>query len=148
MSRADGIKEVAVALGLPPRKSSAAMIDEIMESQGWTEEEGEEVAEPVVVTQEVEQEGALESTTTGSAELVETLERFPQRLHDVLDQFLTDLAKTIEGVIFNATEAGRGAAVCPQPPLVTGTLTWPANSPTGQPRLNRNPKRPQMSQKT
>ena len=106
MSRND-IKEIAVGLGLPPRKSSAAMITEIMESQGWSDDD--EGAEEIVVTTSEEDEETsvteVEVMFAGNpppAELVQALDDFPGRIHDVLDQFLTDLGKTIEGVIFNA----------------------------------------------
>jgi hypothetical protein len=100
LNRAE-VKEIAARLGLPPRRSSAAMIEEIMEAQNASEEEGGEeqpaevAAEPVIEVDVV--------TGIGSGELVEALDAFPGRLHEVLDEFLTNLAKTIEGIIFNAT---------------------------------------------
>ena len=107
LSRAD-VKEIAVALGLPPRKSSAAMIEEIMEAQGGFEEEPEATA----VTEVVLEAGQILATATGeliadigSAELADAIRAFPGQLHEVLDQFLTDLGKTVEGLIFNTTPA-------------------------------------------
>ena len=106
MSRAE-VREISVTLGLAPRKSSAAMVNEILESQGWPDEgEGEEVVvaavedeEETTAVTEVEMVFAAPSST----ELVQALDQFPDRLYGVLDQFLTDLGKTIEGVIFNGT---------------------------------------------
>ena len=109
LSRAD-IKEIAVGLGLPPRKSSAAMIEEIMKAQGWQEGDTEQSGETELVTvtededqTEVTEVEVLLNAPLGSGELVQALDQFPDRIHDVLDQFLTDLGKTIEGVIFNGT---------------------------------------------
>lgn len=113
------IKEINVGLGLPPRKSIAAMIDQILEAQGGVEEAFEELleaaeavaVEAVAVEEVVEAVEALEETfgaePTLTVEdgpmLAEALMVFPARLHDVLDEFLTGLGKTLEGVIFNAT---------------------------------------------
>jgi hypothetical protein len=104
MSRAD-IRAIAVKLGLPPRKSSSAMIEQILDAQGGYQkpaitEEPREPAEPLVVDIKT---GEILEVDVSSAELAAALEGFPGRIHDVLDQFLTDLGKTIEGVIFNAT---------------------------------------------
>jgi hypothetical protein len=95
MSRPD-VREIALKLGLPPRKATAAMVEEILEAQGGF---GEQIAEstPIVAADEV----ISEEMTTSS--LTEALQHFPGHLHDVLDQFLTDLAKTIEGFVFNTT---------------------------------------------
>jgi len=113
LSRAD-IKDIALKLGLPPRKSSAAMIEEIMEAQGDAEpdeapetpEEAPEAPEVAVVTEvvsvSVESAGPITEDTRAIRELVETIDRFPGRLHDVLDEFLTNLGKTVEGLVFNA----------------------------------------------
>jgi hypothetical protein len=99
LSRAE-VKDIAAKLGLPPRKSSAAMIDEIMEAQG---EPGEAVATVI----DMEAVGVAEVITMSPGvnvgDLVQTLDAFPGRLHDVLDEFVTSLGKTIEGVVFNAT---------------------------------------------
>lgn len=110
MSRAD-VKEVALKLGLPPRKSSAAMIEEIMEAQGDAEPEEapetpEEAPEVTVVAEvvsvAVESAGPIAEDTRAIRELVEAVDRFPGRMHDVLDEFLTNLGKTVEGLVFNA----------------------------------------------
>lgn len=101
LSRAD-VAEIVDKLGLPRRKATAAMVEEIMEAQGGFEEEppGEETEEPgeemtvEVIAGEIE-------LTTGT--LTQAIERFPSALHGVLDDFLINLAKTIEGLIFNAT---------------------------------------------
>ena len=103
MSRPE-VREIAVRLGLPPRKATAAMIEEIMEAQGGFEEQEEAELVEVDVLISAEPEDVIPQQmeiTTGT--LTQALEQFPVRLHDVLDQFLTDLGKTIEGLIFNAT---------------------------------------------
>jgi hypothetical protein len=112
LSRAN-VKEIALKLGLPPRKSSAAMIEEIMEAQGEPEEteeaeEAEETAVIAVVAEEAETEIvavaaiAAPPMTGNVSELVEALDRLPTRLHDVFDEAITSFAKTIEGLVFNA----------------------------------------------
>jgi hypothetical protein len=104
MSRAD-VKEIALKLNLPPRKSSAAMIEEILEAQ---EEAAEspveapvEIVETVVGELVVNQAPSLDSAHVEA--LIEAMEDFPVRVHDMLDEFLSGLGKTLEGVIFNAT---------------------------------------------
>jgi hypothetical protein len=104
LSRAD-IKEIALKLNLPPRRSSDAMIEEIMEAQGGFDED-----EPTTVTdvEVVVEEGGMVAemiASVDSAELVVAIRDFPGQLHEVLDQFLTDLAKTVEGLVFNQTPA-------------------------------------------
>src|SRR5882672_4790479 len=108
------IKGINVGLGLPPRKSTAAMIDQIMEAQGEADEAPEARAEARAETVEALEEtfGAEPTLTVEegtvpfpefSGLMYEVLATFPSRLHDVLDEFLTSLGKTLEGVIFNAT---------------------------------------------
>lgn len=106
LSRA-AVKDIALALGLPPRKSSAAMIEEIMEAQGDAEpleatETPETTQEVTVAVAVTEPAGALTDDPRAIRELVAALEVFPGRLHDVLDEFLTNAGKTIEGLVFNA----------------------------------------------
>jgi hypothetical protein len=95
------IKEIAASLGLPPRKSSAAMINEIMGPD-------EEAAEVMVTPEEDEEPSQVTEvemifTNPKASELVQILDQFPGRIHDVLDQFLTSLATTVEGLVFNGT---------------------------------------------
>ena len=120
MSRSD-VKDIALKLGLPPRKSSAAMIEEIMEAQGDEEpEEATETAEASVVTEvvavTVESAGPITEDTRAIRELVDVVDRLPTRLHDVFDEAITSFAKTIEGLVFNAT---------PEQPMSVGEPSRP-----------------------
>ena len=120
MSRSD-VKDIALKLGLPPRKSSAAMIEEIMEAQGDEEpEEATETTEATVVTEvvavTVESAGPITEDTRAIRELVDVVDRLPTRLHDVFDEAITSFAKTIEGLVFNAT---------PEQPMSVGEPSRP-----------------------
>jgi hypothetical protein len=106
----DEVKSIAASLGLPPRRSSAAMIDEILEAQGGYSEAVAEVAEVV------EEIGDIVAVAAeADASLVEALEMFPGRVADVFDNFLTQLGITLEGVIFNATPEEPMAVEEPEP---------------------------------
>lgn len=97
LSRSD-IKEIALKLGLPPRKASATMIDEIMEAQGEPEEPQELPETPVDVQE------AIDVQTDGTAPLsfVEALDDFRGRLVADLEEFRVAFAQTLEGVVFNS----------------------------------------------
>jgi hypothetical protein len=100
------LKGVAARYGLPPRKARETMINEIMDAQGG--EVPEEAPEsPVEPEEPSEPPVAAEIAPEALGGLQEVLESFGnsflQHLSDLLDEKLTDLGKTIEGVIFNMT---------------------------------------------
>jgi hypothetical protein len=109
LSRAE-VKEISLKLGLPPRKSSAAMIEEILEAQG---EPGE--PEEAAVVEVVEVATAVLQVSESQEDLVQALTTFPGRLHDVLDEFVTSLGKMLDGTIFNATPEEPMAVEEPEP---------------------------------
>jgi len=106
------VREIAVRMGLPPRKATAAMIEEIMEAQSGYEEESTGIEVDVLVSAEPETVAPEFELTTGT--LTQELASFPGRIHDVLDQFLTDLGKLVEGLIFNATPEPQEEAPAPR----------------------------------
>jgi hypothetical protein len=98
------LKEVAASLGLGPRKSREAMVNEILAAQSGVEEEQEEAE----TAEEPEPEPSPVAVAAEVTEnLDELLDRFSNtfvaRMSDVFDTFLTDLAKTVEGIQFNLT---------------------------------------------
>ena len=118
------IKEITLALGLPARRSSDAMIEQIMETQGGFDEGADEPTTVTEVEMVVSEDGEIiESSDTRvemhiggidtSVELIEAIRSFPNEMKIMLGEFLTDIAKTIEGLIFNHTPAEEQAPAAP-----------------------------------
>jgi hypothetical protein len=113
------IKDISLKLGLPARKASATMIEAILDLQGEPEEDAQtvevETDDLVEVANEIgEVADAVMEIADTEHELVVAIQEFPGRLHDVLDEFLTNLGKTVEGLVFNVAPE-EPMAVEPEP---------------------------------
>jgi hypothetical protein len=121
MGRAE-VREITLKLGLPPRKATAAMVEAILEAQGgYPQDEAPVETQPEMTVEVMTSEIDL---TTGT--LTQAISEFPGQLHAVLDQFLTDLSKTIEGLIFNLIPEEPMPVEEPKmtgPPTSAGTTT-------------------------
>ena len=111
MSREE-LKEVATQLNIPPRRSSEAMIKDILAAQ---EEEPSEAEEAVEVLEAVEEvaietletvEGVLVEAATVTVDvmgeltsLLERLNDLPERFAAVLDEFATKLTTRLEQAV-------------------------------------------------
>jgi hypothetical protein len=111
MSR-DELKEIAGQLNIPPRRSSEAMIKDILAAQG--EPPDQEVAEvvPEVVAMA---EAVVEAEAVVQDAFLTALDSFGERFSVMLDEFLTKLGTTLEGVAFNTTPEEPMAVEEPEP---------------------------------
>jgi hypothetical protein len=100
MSHAD-VKDIAVAMGLAPRKARENMIQAILEAQGASEAVTVAPVEPQVVTAV----GTAAVQTGAAAEFLEGLEgildAFGSRFMGGLDDWLTKFSTAAEGFAFN-----------------------------------------------
>jgi hypothetical protein len=94
------VKEIALGLGLPPRKARENMIQAILEAQGIAETTPDAPVEPQPVTVAPVDSGASESFL----ESLETiLESFGSRFMGGLDDWLTKFSTAAEGFMLNVT---------------------------------------------
>ena len=115
MSHSD-VKDVAVGLGLPPRKARENMIVAILEAQG----------SPEAVSEAPERPQAVTAAPVDVDALSEALTAFRKGLADDLEEFRLAFASTVEGILFN---------VAPEKPMEVEDE--PAPEPSGRRRLVR-----------
>jgi hypothetical protein len=136
----DQVKEIAVALGQPPRKAREAMIVAILEVQGEPQIAPDDSVKVVETGEALETvEGVLveavpsldferlESVQVAWLQALESVGNvFLTQMTSILDDKITDLGKTIEGIAFNLT---------PEQPMA---VEEPAQTPAPRRRLLRS----------
>lgn len=98
-SHAD-VKDIAVGLGLPPRKARENMIQAILEKQGTAEGASEAPEEPQAAADGSVDTGAAQEFLEGLGGI---LEEFGNRFMTGLDEWLTKFSTAAEGFAFNTS---------------------------------------------